>query len=131
VRHYLSETGSGADLRTPVVKAANRATWVRLAADMIADIRTLPPTEACPAVRAVLEAHLDFVTGQLSERGDTTNPPMAGEFVRALRAGTTDQRQAVEAAQPLVTVAANLAQLELVLIAGSETVSAATSSAAE
>jgi uncharacterized membrane protein YgaE (UPF0421/DUF939 family) len=131
VRHYLSETGSGADRRTPVVKAANRATWVRLAADMIADIRTLPPTEACPAVRAVLEAHLDFVTGQLSERGDTTSPPMVGEFVRALRAGTTDQRQAVEAAQPLVTVAANLAQLELVSIAASETVSAATSSAAE
>jgi Fusaric acid resistance protein-like len=131
VRHYLSETGSGADLRTPVVKAANRATWVRLAADMIADVRTLPPTGACPSVRAVLEAHLELVTRQLSERGGTTSPPMAGEFVRALRAETTDHSQAVEAAQPLVTVAANLAQLELISFALSEKVSAATSSAAE
>ena len=31
VRHYLSETGTGADLRTPVVRAANRATWIRVA----------------------------------------------------------------------------------------------------
>lgn len=52
-------------------------------------------------------------------------------WLRALRAETTDHSQAVEAAQPLVTVAANLAQLELVSIATSETVSAATSSAAE
>jgi hypothetical protein len=131
VRHYLSETGSGADLRTPVVKAANRATWVRLAADMIADIRTLPPTGACPSVRAILETHLEFVTQQLSGHGDRPSPPMAEVFVRALRAGTTDHSQAVEAAQPLVTVAANLAQLELVSIAASETVSAATSSAAK
>jgi uncharacterized membrane protein YccC len=130
VRHYLSETGSGADLRTPVVRAANRATWVRLAADMIADIRTLPPTAACPSVRAALEAHLEFVTVRLSGRGETASPPMAAEFVRVLRAETTDRRQAVDAAQPLVTVAANLAQLELVSTAAPETVSAATSSAA-
>jgi uncharacterized membrane protein YccC len=131
VRHYLSETGSGADLRTPVVKAANRATWVRLAADMIADVRTLPPTGACPSVRAVLEARLEFVTEQLSGHEDAPSPPIAGEFVRALRSGTTDQRQAVEAAQPLVTAAANLALLELVSIAASEAVAAAPSSAAE
>ena len=61
---FVHETGSGAALRTPVVKAANRATWVRLAADMIADVRTLPPTGACPSVRAVLEARLEFVTQQ-------------------------------------------------------------------
>jgi uncharacterized membrane protein YccC len=128
VRHYLSETGSGADLRTPVVRAANRGTCVRLAADMIADIRTLPPTGAYPSVRAVLEAHLEFVTEQVSGHSDTASRPMVGEVVRALRAEATDQREAVEAAQPLVTVAANLAQLELVLIAASETVAAATSS---
>jgi uncharacterized membrane protein YccC len=129
VRHYLSETGSGADLRTPVVRAANRATWVRLVADMIADIRTLPPPAACPSVRAALEAHLDFVIERLSGPGETASR-MATEFVRVLRAETTDRRQAVEAAQPLVTVAANLAQLELVSTAAPETVSAATSSAA-
>jgi hypothetical protein len=132
VRHYLSETGSGADLRTPVVKAANRATWVRLAADMIADIRTLPPTGAYPAARAVLEAHLEFVTEQVSGHGGTARrPPMVGEVVRALRAEATCQDNAVEAAQPLITVAANLAQLELVLLAASETAAAATSSVAD
>ncbi len=125
LRHYLSETGSGANLRTPVVRAANRGTWVRLAADMIADIRTLPPTGGCLAVRAVLEAHLEFVSAQLSGASDTTNPPMAGEFVRVLRAETTDHHQAVEAAQPLVTVAANLAQLEFVSLRERESAAAA------
>jgi hypothetical protein len=131
VRHYLSETGSGADLRTPVVRAANRATWVRLAADMIADIRTLPPTGVYPAARAVLETRLEFVTKQISGCGDTTSQQMAGEFVRALRAEATDHGEAVESAQPFVTVGANLAQLELVSVAASETVSAATSSLVE
>jgi uncharacterized membrane protein YccC len=131
VRHYLSETGSGADLRTPVVRAANQATWLRLAADMIADIRTLPPAGAYPSARAVLEAHLEFVTEQVSGHSETVSRPMVGEVVRALRAEPTDQGDAVEAAQPIVTVAANLAQLELVLIAESEIVSAATGSAAD
>jgi uncharacterized membrane protein YccC len=131
VRHYLSETGSGANLRTPVVRAANRGTWVRLAADMIADIRTLPPTGAYPSARAVLEARLEFVTSQISVRGDTASQPMVGEVVRALRAEATDQGEAVEAAQPVVTVAANLAQLEVISIAESEIVAAATDSVAE
>ena len=43
-----------------MVRAANRATWVRLTADMIADIRTLPPTGAYPSARAVLEAHIEW-----------------------------------------------------------------------
>ena len=124
VRHYLSETGSGADLRTPVVRAANRATWVRLTADMIADIRTLPPAGAFPAARALLEAHLGFVADLVAGRGDPTSRPIAGEFVRALRAEATAQTDAVEAAQPLVTVAANLAQLQLFLATASEAVAA-------
>jgi hypothetical protein len=131
VRHYLSETGSGADLRTPVVRGANRATWVRLAADMIADIRTLPPTGAYPSARAVLEAHLEFVTEQVSGHGGTASRPMVGEVVRALRAEPPDQHDAVEAAQPIVTVAANLAQLELISMAESEIIAAATGSVAE
>ncbi len=131
VRHYLSETGSGADLRTPVVRAANWATWLRLAADMIADIRTLPPSGAYPSARAALEAHLEFVTEQVSGKGDTASPPMAGEVARGLRAEATGQDDAVEAAQPFVTVAATLAQLELISDAATETVAAATSSAAE
>jgi hypothetical protein len=131
VRHYLSETGSGADLRTPVVRADNQATWVRGAADMIADIRTLPPSGAFPSARAVLEAHMEFVTKQILERSDTTGKPITGEFVRALRAEATDGGEAVEAAQPLVTVAANLAQLELVSLSESESAAAITGSLVE
>ncbi|MBW0012845.1 FUSC family protein [Mycobacterium sp.] len=128
VRHYLSETGSGADLRTPVVKAANRATWLRLAAEIIADIRTLPPSGAYPSARAVLEAHLEFVTERAAGNSDAATPPMAGEVARALRAETPGQDDAVEAAQPFVTVAATLAQLELVSAAQSESTTAATTS---
>jgi len=131
VRHYLSETGSGADLRTPVVRAANRATWLRLAADMIADIRTLPPSGAYPSARAVLEAHLEFVTEQVSGHGDTASRPMVGDVALALRAEPPDQYDAVEAAQPIVTVAANLAELELISIKESETNSATTVSATD
>ncbi|HUO38830.1 MAG TPA: FUSC family protein, partial [Mycobacterium sp.] len=131
VRQYLSETGSGADLRTPVVRAANRATWVRLTADMIADIRTLPPTGACPATRSLLEARLEFATEQIAGRSDTTSRPMAGAFVRALRAEATAEVESVEAAQPLVTVAANLAQLELVAAASSETIAPQTTTSVD
>ncbi|SPM30085.1 FUSC family protein [Mycobacterium terramassiliense] len=129
VRHYLSETGSGADLRTPVVRAANRATWLRLAADMVADVRTLPPSGAYPAARAVLKEHLQFVTQQASGRSDAASRPMAGEVARALRAEAIDQVEPVEAAQPFVTVAATLSQLELIL--QHETDSATTSSISE
>ena len=73
-----------------------------------------------------------MVTTQISGRIETaTGKPMTGEFVRALRAEATDDGEAVEAAQPLVTVAANLAQLELVSIAASESVAAATNSSIE
>ncbi|OBI21827.1 fusaric acid resistance protein [Mycobacterium sp. E2327] len=120
VRHYLSETGSGADLRTPVVRAANRATWLRLAADMIADIRTLPPSGSYPSARAVLEAHLEFVTERFSASSDTTGRPMAGEVATALRAERAGEANAVEAAQPFVTVAATLGELELIPLGQAE-----------
>jgi uncharacterized membrane protein YccC len=131
VRHYLSETGTGADLRTPVVRAANRAAWVRLAADMIADIRTLPPLGTYPSARALLNAHMEFATKQISGDSDTPRKPIAGEFVRALRAEATDDVEVIEAAQPLVTVAANLGQLEMVSLPESESAAAATSSLME
>lgn len=114
VRQYLRETGSEAHLRTPVVRAANHATWVRIAADLIADIRTLPPGGACPGTREVLERHLDFVERQIAGRDDGPGPPLAGEFVRALRGESRGDALTVENAQPLVTVAANLAQLEYI-----------------
>jgi uncharacterized membrane protein YccC len=131
VRHYLLETGSGANLRTPVVTAANQATWVRLTADMIADIKSLPPAGAYPTVRALLETHLEIATERITGQGEKTDRPIAEEFVRALRAEAAAESEAVESAQPLVTVAANLAQLEMVSIAAPETATAAMTSVAE
>jgi uncharacterized membrane protein YccC len=131
VRHYLSETGSGADLRTPVVRAANRATWLRLTADMIADVRTLPPAGSYPTARALLEAHLHSIVERAAEAAAPTGRPMVEEFVRALRADATAQGDAVVAAQPLVTVGAHLAQLEMVSLASSESDSGAMTSVAD
>jgi hypothetical protein len=98
---------------------------------MIADIRTLPPLGTYPSARALLEAHTEFVTKQISGDSDTPRTPIAGEFVRALRAEATDDVEVVEAAQPLVTVAANLAQLQMVSLPQSESAAAATSSSME
>ncbi|HTX96881.1 MAG TPA: FUSC family protein [Mycobacterium sp.] len=120
VRQYLSETGSGADLRTPVVRAANRATWVRAAADMIADIKTLPPPGAYPSARAVLEAHMERIATGVPVPHDPEWPALTEEFVRALRAEAAGEPEPIEAAQPLVTVAANLAELQLELVPASE-----------
>ncbi len=120
VRQYLSETGSGANLRTPVVRAANRTTLVRSAGDMIADIKTLPPAGAYPATRALLETYADSLGDQVTRRRDATEHPITEEFVRSLRAEATGESVAVEAAQPLVAVAANLAELNLVCFATSD-----------
>ena len=117
VRHYLAESGSGTDLRTPVVRAANWTTWVRVAADLIADIRTLPQPGSFPAARAVLEGHLEPVTDRAPEGRQA---PITGEFVRALRDEATEDSMAVDDALPLVTVAANLAELEVVSPTASE-----------
>ncbi|MBO0878903.1 MAG: FUSC family protein [Mycobacterium sp.] len=116
VRQYLSETGSGAHLRTPVVRAANRATLVRATADMIADIKTLPPPLTYPSTRALLEGYANTVSGRLSRSDEVTRHPLTEGFVWTLRAEATDDSAAVEAAQPLVTVAANLAELEMASI---------------
>jgi Fusaric acid resistance protein-like len=126
VRQYLSETGSGANLRTPVVRAANRATSVRAAGDMIADIKMLPPADAYPVTRALLESYADNLADRLS-RHDGTGHPITEEFVRALRLESTNDGAAVEAAQPLVAVAANLGELESVSFPTSDTPAAARS----
>lgn len=121
VRHYLLETGSGASLRTPVVQAANLATWLRLTADMVADVRTLPPAGAYPTARVLLEAHLQATVERITGRADTTGRPIVEEFVSALRAEAGGQDDPVETAQPLVTVAAHLSQLTMVTVATAET----------
>ena len=98
VRHYLSETGSGANLRTPVVRAANRATRLRVAADVIADIRALPPLSTYPRARAVLESHAESVSARFAGISDTARHSITDEFVPALRAEATEGAAAVDAA---------------------------------
>ena len=106
VRHYLSETGSGADLRTPVVRAANRATRLRVAADVIADITTLRPPSSHPRARALLEVHAEAVSERLAGESDKTWRPISDEFVRALRAEGTQDDAAISAVLPLVAILA-------------------------
>jgi uncharacterized membrane protein YgaE (UPF0421/DUF939 family) len=112
VRHYLSETRNKAHLRAQVLSAAHSAVRLRIAADIIADIKT-PPASAYPLACAVLEAHADSVCARLAGVTDQTWSPITAEFVLALRAEYTGAEAAVEAAVPLVIVAANLGELEL------------------
>ncbi len=114
VRHYLSESGGLTDLRAPVVRSANRATRLRGAAELIADV-VPPPLDTYPQVRAVLESHCDAVCERFrGVESVTFGAPISDDFVRALRAGAgTGGELAVAAALPLVAVAANLGELEL------------------
>jgi len=113
VRHYLSESGGSTDLRAPVIRAANRAIRVRSAAELIADV-VPPPLAAYPQVRKVLETHTDAVCARLDGVADTVEQgPISDDFVLALRAESGGDALSVSAALPLVTVAANLGELEL------------------
>ena len=119
LRHYLSESGGSTDLRAPVVRAANRAIRLRTAAEVISDIPTPPPLAAYPGTRAIVEAHAESVAERLKGATEATWPPISDELVLALRAEFTGEEaavnavNAVNAALPLVTVAANLGELEL------------------
>jgi hypothetical protein len=113
VRHYLSETGTKADPRDPVIRAANRAVRLRCAADIIADINDPAPQSPYPRACAVLEAHADVVCARIAGVTEQTSGPITDGFVLALRAEFTNDERAVNAALPLMTVAANLRELEL------------------
>jgi hypothetical protein len=120
VRHYLSENGGPSDLRAPVVKAANRAIRVRAAAELIADV-VPPPLGAYQRTRDVLEVHAQAICARLVG-GDTRSLiPISDSLVRCLRAESTGDDLAVSAALPLVTVAANLGELELLYPQPAET----------
>jgi hypothetical protein len=113
LRQYLSESGGSTDLRGPVIRAANRAIRVRSAAELIADV-VPPPLAAYPQVREVLETHTDAVCARLDGLTDTVeHAPISDDFVLALRAESGGDALSVSAALPLVTVAANLGELEL------------------
>ncbi|MDT5154359.1 MAG: hypothetical protein QOI01_6092, partial [Mycobacterium sp.] len=113
VRQYLSESGGSTDQRAPVIRASNRAIRVRTAAELIADV-VPPPLAAYPRVRKVLEVHTTAICRRLDGRASTQRlGPIGDDFVLALRAETGGTDLSIRAALPLVTVAANLGELEL------------------
>jgi hypothetical protein len=113
VRHYLSESGGSTDQRAPVISASNRAVRVRSAAELISDV-VPPPLTAYPRVREVLERHTNAIRERLEGRRPVHDlGPIADDFVLALRAEAGDSDLSIRAALPLVTVAANLGELEL------------------
>ncbi|MET0474470.1 MAG: FUSC family protein [Mycobacterium sp.] len=113
VRHYLSESGGSTDLRAPVIRASNRAIRVRTAAELIADVAP-PPLAAYPRVREVLELHTTVIRERLHGRRPVHDlGPISDDFVLALRAESGGSELSIRAALPLVTVAANLGELEL------------------
>ena len=113
IRQYLSENGGQTDARAPVVRAANRAIRLRAAAELVADV-VPPPLGVYPLTRKVLESHADLVALRLLGRPVArTLQPISDDFVQALRAEAGDGDLAVSAALPLVTVAGQLGELEL------------------
>jgi uncharacterized membrane protein YccC len=113
LRQYLSENGGDTDARAPVVRAANRVIRLRAAAELVADV-VPPPLGVYPRTRKVLETHADLVSLRMLGRPVAqTLSPIADDFVRALRAEAGEQDLSISAALPLVTVAAQLGELEL------------------
>lgn len=123
VRQYLSESGGTTDFRAPVITAANRAIRLRAAAELIADV-VPPPYEVYAKTRDVLETHAEAVCARLLDsEAQKALSPISDEFVLTLRAEATSDVGApparrvggmsISAALPLVTVAANIGELEL------------------
>jgi hypothetical protein len=113
VRQYLSESGGSTDLRAPVIRAANRATRLRTAAELIADV-VPPPLAVYPRTRQVLSTHAETICQRLEcLEHIADHGPISDDFVLALRAEASGDALSVSAALPLVTVAANLGELEL------------------
>ncbi len=115
VRHFLSESSGATELRAPVVRAANQTIRLRAAADLIADV-VPPPLTPYRAARAVLEEHTAAICARISgteDRNTAELAPISDDFVLALRAEAEGGTLSVEAALPLVTVAASLGELEL------------------
>jgi uncharacterized membrane protein YccC len=115
VRQYLSESGRATDARAPVLRAANRIIRLQGAADLIADITAPPAAAAYPRARAVLEEHAEAVCRRFAGASDpgVMWAPVSDDFVVALRAECTGDDAGVDAALPLVIVAASIGELEL------------------
>ncbi len=112
VRVYLSETGGVTD---PVqLERGSRIPRLRTSADLIADI-VPPPAGLYPLTRKLLERRTEALCARLESDGPAADPQsvMSDEFVRTLRAEAATTPGAQDAALPLVTVAANIGELEL------------------
>ncbi len=91
----------------------NRAIRLRNAAELIADVDP-PPLGAYPRVREVLARHTQLVCDRVGGMAPLHDVgPISDDFVLALRAEAEPGALSVSAALPLVTVAANLGELEL------------------
>lgn len=115
VRQYLSDSGGPADNHAPVIRRANRAIRLRAAADLITDIPAPPSPGSYPRTREVLDTHAALVADRMSGASDQPLPATAlvHDFVCALRAESSQAAHPVADALPLVTVAANIGELEL------------------
>lgn len=112
VRQMLSEGSGDTDQRATVVRAANETVRLRTSADLIADV-TPPPLQAYPSARAVLETHTALIGERIGRQAAAPPPAISDDFVHALRAEAAELPLPVEAALPLVMVAAALGELEL------------------
>ena len=115
VRVYLVETGGTVDAGQ--VESASIIPRLRTAGDIIADI-VPPPPGVYPRARKVLERHATALCARMEkvsmqEVNAPAVPEISDDFVPALRADAAGTPEAAKAALPLVTVAANLGELEV------------------
>lgn len=113
VRVYLTETGGTVDAAQE--ESASLIPRLRTAGDVIADV-VPPPPGLYPQARDVLERHAAALCARMEKMATPALPDISDDFVPALRADAVFARAATagaaEAALPLVTVAANLGELE-------------------
>jgi hypothetical protein len=96
-----------------MIRAANRAIRLRNAAELIADVDP-PPLATYPRVREILASHTASVCDRVSGMVPLHDVgPISDDFVLALRAEAEPGALSISAALPLVAVAANLGELEL------------------
>ena len=111
VRIYLSENAGAIDSR--LLDDGNRIPRLRIAADIIADL-TPPPVEMFPRAKQVLDEHSAALCARITgDPNAVVLQPISDDFVPALRAEAEHGELAAHAALPLVTIAANLGELEL------------------
>lgn len=111
VRVLLAETNGVID--PLLLDVASRIPRLRITADLIADV-VPPPDGTFPRTRQVLERHAAALCARIEDLGGSvTLAGLTEEFVPALRAEATSTPHAAQAALPLVTVAANIGELEV------------------